>query len=58
MPSPSMRGVQAEDLAISADAQQSIIVFCAIVAIIFGLYNVCRVIAVKVHSYAIGDIEL
>jgi|Transcript_19686 inorganic pyrophosphatase len=38
--------------------QQSIIVMCAIVSIVFGLYNVCRVIAVKVHSYGPGDIEL
>ena len=51
-----MTTVQA--LALSASAQENIIVVCALLAIVFGLYNVCRVLAVKVHSYGPGDIEL
>ena len=31
---------------------------CAIISILFGLFNVCRVLSIKVHSYGRGDIEL
>ena len=45
-------------LALDPSLQENIIVVCALISIVFGLYNVCRVLAVKVHSYGPGDIEL
>ncbi len=39
--------------------QENLIVICAILAILFGLFNVWKVLSVKVHSYGRGgDIEL
>jgi len=47
------------ELGMSADQQEAVILICSILSIIFGLYNVCRVLSVKVHSYGRGgDIEL
>lgn len=44
-------------LAFSTSNQEVFIVACAILSILFGLYNVMRVLSVKVHSYG-GQIEL
>lgn len=58
MSQPSSGASISEALVISAEQQEAIILVCSLVAILFGVYNVCRVLAVKVHSYGRGDIEL
>lgn len=46
------------ELAMSESQQEIFILVCAIISIIFGLFNVWRILRVKVHSYRLGDIEL
>ena len=54
-PSPSNEA----DLLLDPAMQENLIVLCAIISILFGLYNVWKVLSVKVHSYGRGgDIEL
>ena len=42
----------------SAAQQEQIILACASLAILFGLYNICKVLAYQVHSPRDGDVEL
>ena len=46
------------ELGLSDSAQEMIIIACAIVSILFGIYNVCKVLRIKVHSYGRGELEL
>ena len=47
------------DLLMDPAMQENLIVLCAIISILFGLFNVWKVLSVKVHSYGRGgDIEL
>ena len=47
------------DPLVLSDSQQEIfIILCAVISIIFGVYNVFRVLSIKVHSYGKGEIEL
>ena len=41
----------------SAEQQERIILACASLAILFGLYNICKVLAYRVHSKD-GDVEM
>lgn len=44
---------------IDPSTQEKLILLCALLSIFFGLYNVWKVLSVKVHSYGRGgDIEL
>ena len=47
-----------DNLILTDHAQEAIIIVCALIAILFGAFNVCKVLGVKVHSYGKGDIEL
>ena len=51
---------QIEELWMSSLAQEQTIMLCAVISIIFGLYNVYKVLSIEVRStgYARGDIEL
>ena len=42
----------------SPEQQEAFIIILAIISILFGIYNIMRVMAVKVHSFGYGEIEL
>ena len=47
--------VEVEELWMSAALQEQVILVCSIVSILFGLFNVWKVLSVQVHSFGRSD---
>ena len=51
------KALEPPHLAMPPQQQEQVILVCAVLAILFGIYNICKVLAYEVHTRQ-GDVEL